>query len=157
MTTSQWLLMFHVTGAFLFIGGSVAAAVLYVLAIRAERPSETALLLRTVRWTIPLIGLGVLLTLVLGLWLVDVDGYRYGSFWVIAAIVLWLIANALGGRGGRQQQKARELAERLAAEGDTSTDELRALLRDPKGNAMSWLAGLAALLILVDMFWKPGA
>ena len=55
--------------------------------------------------------------------------------------MLWVVANALGGIGGRHQERARELAERLAAEGDATTDELRALLRDPKGNAMSWLAG----------------
>lgn len=157
MTTSQWLLMFHVTGAFLFIGGSVTAAILNTLALRAELPSETALHLRLIRWTLPLIGIGMFLTLVLGLWLVHTDGYSYGSFWVSAAVILWVVASALGGLGGRHQQKARELAERLAAAGDTTTDELRALLRDPRGNALSWAAGLAALLILIDMIWKPGA
>lgn len=157
MTTSQWLLMFHVTGAFLFIGASVTAAVLNTLALRAELPSETALHLRLIRLTLPLIGIGMFLTLVLGLWLVHTDGYSYGSFWVVAALVLWVVSGALGGLGGRHQEKARELAERLAAAGDASSDELRALLRDPKGNALSWLAGLAALLILIDMIWKPGA
>ncbi len=71
--------------------------------------------------------------------------------------MLWVIANALGGIGGRHQERSRKLAEQLAAAGDTSTDELRALLRDPKGNAMSWLAGLATLAILVLMIWKPGS
>jgi len=149
--------MFHITGAFLFIGGSVTAAVLNTLALRAALPSETALHLRLIRWTLPLIGIGMALTLVLGLWLVHTDHYGYGSFWVIAAVVLWVVSSALGGLGGRHQEKARKLAERLAAAGDASSDELRTLLRDPKGNAMSWLAGLAAVLILVDMIWKPGA
>ena len=36
-------------------------------------------------------------------------------------------------------------------------DELRAILRDPKGNAISWLAGVATLGILVLMIWKPGS
>jgi hypothetical protein len=76
---------------------------------------------------------------------------------VIAALVLWVATNALGAIGGRHQEKARELAERLAAGDDASNDELRRLLHDTRGNAMSWLAGLATLLILVDMFWKPGA
>ena len=58
--------------------------------------------------------------------------------------------------GGKHQEHAREVAERLAAAGDASNDELRALLRDPKGNAMSWLAGAATLAILVLMIWKPG-
>jgi len=149
--------MFHITGAFLFIGGSVTAAVLNTLALRAALPSETALHLRLIRWTLPLIGIGMALTLVLGLWLVHTDHYSYGSFWVIAAVVLWVVSSALGGLGGRHQEKARKLAERLAAAGDASSDELRTLLRDPKGNAMSWVAGLAAVLILVDMIWKPGA
>ncbi len=157
MSTVQWLLMLHVTAAFFFVGGSVAAGVLNVLAIRAERPSEAAVLLRLVRRTLPVIGLGVAGTLAFGIWLWSEVGYRLGSAWIWASLALWVVANALGGRGGRHQERARELAEELAASGDASSDELRALLRDPKGNAMSWLAGIATLLILVLMIWKPGS
>jgi uncharacterized membrane protein len=156
MTTRDWLLMFHITGAFLLVGGSVAAGVLNVLALRAERPSEAALFLRLIRRTLPSIIAGTALTLVLGLWLVgEEDRVKLFSFWVLAALVLWVVTNALGGIGGRHQEKARELAERLAAEGDARTDELTALLHDRRGNAVSWLAGVATLLILVDMIWKP--
>jgi hypothetical protein len=49
------------------------------------------------------------------------------------------------------------VAEGLGAAGDTMTDELRALLRDRRGNALSWLAGVATLAILVLMIWKPGS
>jgi len=157
VTTVQWLLTFHVTGAFLLVGGSVAAGVLNVLSIRAERPSETALFLRLIRPVLPVVGIGSIATLVFGLWLVHERDLDFWSFWIIAAIVLWLAANALGGAGGRHQERARLRAEQLAAEGDTPDDELRAILRDPRGNAMSWLAGLATLLLLVDMIWKPGA
>lgn len=157
MTTADWLLMFHITGAFLLVGGSVAAGVLNVLALRAERPSESAALLRLIRAVVPLIGLGSVAALVFGLWLVHELGFRFWSFWIIAALVLWLIMGALGGAGGKHQEKARKLAEQLAAAGDTATDELRALLRDRRGNAMNWLAGVATLLLLIDMIWKPGA
>ena len=157
MTTADWLLMFHITAAFLLVGGSVAAGVLNVLALRAERPSETALLLRLIRLVVPLIGLGSVATLVFGLWLVHELGFGSGSFWIIAALVLWLIMGALGGAGGKHQEKARKLAEQLAAAGTRATDELRALLRDRRGNAMNWLAGVATLLLLIDMIWKPGA
>src|SRR5579885_45452 len=149
--------MLHVTAAFFFVGGSVAAGVLNVLAIRAERPSEAAVLLRLVRRTLPVIGLGVAGTLACGIWLWSEVGYRLGSAWIWASLALWVVANSLGGRGGRHQERARELAEELTASGDASSDELRALLRDPKGNAMSWLAGIATLLILVLMIWKPGS
>ncbi len=157
MTTAQWLLMFHITGAFFLVGGSVAAGVLNVMSQRAERPSETALFLRLIRTTLPVIGIGSLATLVFGLWLVHELHFSLWSFWIVAAIVLWLLSGALGGAGGKHQERARKVAEQLAAEGDTPDDELRAILRDPRGNAMSWLAGLATLLLLVDMIWKPGA
>ena len=156
MSTAQWLLTLHVTAAFFFVSGSVAAGVLNVLAIRAERPSETAYLLKLVRVTLPVIGVGVAGTLIFGIWLWHHQGYALGAAWIWASLVLWVIANALGGRGGRHQEKTREVAERLAASGDATTDELRALLRDPKGTAMSWLAGVATLGILVLMIWKPG-
>jgi uncharacterized membrane protein len=157
MTTADWLLMLHITGAFLLVGGSVTAGILNVLAIRAERPSETAAFLRLIRLIVPLIGLGSVAALVFGLWLVHELSFRFWSFWVIAALVLWVIMGALGGQGGKHQEKVRKLAEQLAGAGDTATDELRALLRDRRGNATNWLAGVATLLLLIDMIWKPGA
>jgi len=157
VTTAQWLLMLHVTAAFFFVGGSVAAAILNTLAVRSERPSEAAYLLRLVRVTLPIIGIGVAGTLVFGIWLWHELDFPLDAWWIWASLVLWVIANALGGIGGRHQERSRKLAEQLAATGDTSNDELRALLRDPRGNAISWLAGLATLGILVLMIWKPGA
>jgi uncharacterized membrane protein len=151
----QWLLMLHVTGAFFLVSGSVAAGVLNVLAARAERPSETALLLGLIRITVIAIGIGAAGTLIFGIWLWHEQGYGIGTFWIWAALVLWVIANALGGIGGKHQERTRKLAEQLAAAGDTKSEELRALLRDPRGNALSWLAGAATLAILVLMIWKP--
>ena len=158
MDTFDWLLMLHITGAFLLVGGSVAAGVLNTMALRAERPSDAALFLGLIRKTVPLIGLGSIAALVFGLWLVfEQESVDFFSFWIIAALVLWAIMGALGGAGGKHQEQARRKAEQLAAQGDTSDAELTALLHDRRGNAMSWLAGLATLLLLIDMIWKPGA
>jgi len=157
LSTTQWLLMLHVTAGFFFVGGSVAAATLNFLAVRSERPSETAALLKLIRLTLPVIGVGVAGTLVFGLWLWHERGYSFGAAWIWLALVLWVVANALGGIGGRHQERSRELAERLAAEDDASTDELRSLLRDPRGTAVSYAAGAATLAILVVMIWKPGS
>jgi uncharacterized membrane protein len=149
--------MLHVTGAFLFVSGSVAAGVLNVLANRAERPSETALLLRLIGPTVIVIGVGSLSSLVFGIWLWHELGFSIGAFWIWASLVLWVVANALGGIGGKHQRRTRALAEQLAAAGDAPTDELRALLRDSRANALSWLAGAATVAILVLMIWKPGS
>jgi uncharacterized membrane protein len=149
--------MFHITAAFLFVGGAVAAAILNVLAVLSERPSDAALLLRLVRKTLPVIGIGVAGTLAFGIWLWHERGYSLGAPWIWASLSLWIATNALGGTGGRHQERSRKLAERRAAEGDTASAELRALLRDRRGSAVSYLAGVATILILVLMIWKPGS
>lgn len=157
MSTYDWLLMIHVTGAFLMLGGGVAAGILNLRAWYTERPSEIALLLRLIaRVAVPAIGVGSALTLLIGLWLVHHAGYSYGTFWIWGAIVLWVVASALGGRSGKYQSKAGAEAARLAEAGDTATPELRALVRDPVGNALAYGSGLTIVLILILMIWKPG-
>jgi uncharacterized membrane protein len=153
----DWLLFFHVTGAFFLIGGIVIAGLLNVAAIAVDRrPSEVATLYDLIRFAVPLIGLGLLLTLAIGLWLVDEAGYGYGDAWIIAALVLWAGASALGNIDGRYQRKTGELARRLAAEGDAPSSELRARLRNPLALAISYGSGLMAFAVLGIMIWKPG-
>jgi uncharacterized membrane protein len=154
---TDWLLMLHIAAAFCLVAGSTAAAILNVLSIRAERPSETAFLLKLIRRVLPFIFAGVLGTLVFGLWLWHDLGFGLGTGWIWVALVFWALASALGGAGGRHQERARELAERLASQGDAPSGELHALLRDPKGLAMSYAAGAATLAVLVLMIWKPGS
>ena len=159
MSKYQWLLFLHVTGAFFLIGGSVIAATLMIAARRRQRPSEIALLLGLVLIGVVAIGVGVLMTLVFGLWLVSAApyNYSYGSFWIVAAITLWVVSNALGWAGSGRDRRTRELAQRLAAEGDAPSDELNARLRDPVTMLAQYGSGLGILLLLIDMIWKPGA
>jgi uncharacterized membrane protein len=154
----EWLLFFHVTGAFFLIGGIVVAGLLNLAAIATERrPSEVATLYGLIRFALPLIGLGLLLTLAIGLWLVSEANYSYGDGWIVAALVLWVLASALGNIDGRYQRKTGELAQRLAAEGDAPSAELRARLRNPLALAISYGSGLMAFAVLGIMIWKPGA
>jgi uncharacterized membrane protein len=153
----DWLLFLHITGAFFLIGGIVIAGLLNLVAIAVDRrPSEVAALYGLIRFAVPLIGLGLLLTLAIGLWLVDEAGYSYGDTWIIAALVLWAGASALGNIDGRYQRKTGELARRLAAEGDAPSPELRARLRNPLALAISYGSGLMAFAVLGIMIWKPG-
>ena len=156
MDTYDWLLFLHVLGAFLVIGGAVLAGVFNFAALRRERPSEIAMLFKLARVGVASIGIGMVLTLVLGLWLVHHVGYGWGQTWIVLALVLWVLANALGGIGGSREKKTRELAERLAAEGDAPSAELTARLRDPVWLGLSWGSGIVILVILALMIWKPG-
>ncbi|HYY02459.1 MAG TPA: DUF2269 family protein [Gaiellaceae bacterium] len=159
MSTYDWLLFFHVTGAFLLVGGTVVAGFLTLAALRHRRPSEMAALLGLIRISLPFIYVGVALTLVFGLWLVHKagQGYSYGDAWVIAAIVLWVVANALGGIGGRRQEEVRRLAQRLATEGEAASEQLRPRPVDRVGIALSFASGLAVFAVLALMIWKPGS
>jgi uncharacterized membrane protein len=154
----HWLVFLHVAGAFLVLGGGVFAAILNFFALRRERPTEIVLLYRLVRIAVVSISAGMVLTLVLGIWLVtDVDFVKWNDAWVIIALILWVLANALGGIGGRRETKTRELAERLAGEGDAPSPELRARVRDPVTLSLSWGSGIVVIAILALMIWKPGS
>jgi uncharacterized membrane protein len=156
----DWLLFFHVSGAFFLIGGVVIAGLLNLAAITVDRrPSQVATLFGLIRFAVPLIGIGMLLTLAIGLWLVHEApwNYSYGDAWVIVALVLWALAGWLGGIDGKYQRATGELAARLAAEGDASSEELNARLRNARALAISYGSGLAAFAVLGIMIWKPGA
>jgi uncharacterized membrane protein len=153
----EWALFLHLVSAFLFVGGSVAAALFRVAATRRQRPSEIALLLRAVRPVVPVVAGGLLLTVAFGFWLTDETGADLGATWLTVTFVLvaWLLV--VGAVTGRQDRHTRELAEQLAREGDAPSVELDRRLRDPLNLALnlSLLAAVAAVIAL--MVWRPGA
>jgi uncharacterized membrane protein len=157
MSTYQWLLVFHVTGAFLLLGGGAIAAALNLSALRRDRPSEIVLLFGLIRVAVVAIAIGTALAFVFGLWLVHEAGYGYFDGWVVAAFVLLIVANALGGVGGKRDQATVKLARELAAAGDAPSQELKARVRDPISLALSYGSGLVLIAILALMVWKPGA
>jgi uncharacterized membrane protein len=158
MSKYEWLLSLHVTGAFLFLGGVVVAWVFGVAAARRELPSEIALLLRLTGAAAAAIGLGMLLTIVFGLWLVfDLPFYDVWDGWILATLVMWVLSGALGGAGGKRDKETRLLAERLAAEGDVPSSDLQARVRDPIALSLNLASTLLGIAILVLMIWKPGA
>jgi uncharacterized membrane protein len=156
VSTYQWLLFFHVTGAFLLLGGGVIAAALNLAALRRERPSEILLLFSLIRVAVAPIMVGALLLLVFGLWLVHEAGFGYGDTWVVLALVLFVVGNALGGIGGRRDERTARFARELAASGDAPSAELRARVRDPVSLTLSYGSGLVFVALLAIMIWKPG-
>lgn len=155
MTTAQWLLGTHVLGAFLFVSGAVAAGVLQTAAMRRSRPSEIACLLGLVRFAVIVVGLGALLAVIFGAWLVGHLSLDWGDAWISAALVLVAVSAVLGAVGGRSARHARYLAERLAAEGDEPSRELSRAVADPIGLAINYASFLAAITVLALMIWKP--
>jgi uncharacterized membrane protein len=157
VSTYQWLLFFHVSGAFLLLGGAVVAGALNLAALRRERPSEIVLLFGLIRVGVVAILLGNVLALVFGLWLVHEADYGYGDGWIVTALVLFVLGNALGGIGGRRDERTARFARELASSGDAPSAELRARVHDPVSLALSYGSGLTLLALLAIMIWKPGA
>lgn len=157
MTTGQWLIGFHLVGAFLFISGAVAVGALHALATRRMLPSEIAVLLGLTRPAVAVVGAGSLMTIVFGAWLVDHDGFSFADGWIGAALALWVASVVLGAIGGRMARSTRSLAERLAADGDRPSDDLRRAVRDPFAQALNYGSFLAVVAVLALMVWRPGA
>ena len=147
MSGYQWLLMLHVTGAFFLLGGSIdrgapARSSPCAPTGRARSPCSSA----SSAFALPVLLLGSLMTLVLGLWLVHHVGYSYGTFWVWGAIVLWVVANALGKIGGEKQEQARKLADAARRRGRRARAPSCARCCATRvSNAMSWAAGAGDL------------
>jgi uncharacterized membrane protein len=151
-----WLLFFHLLGAFSFVAGAAVAAVGQLAALRRERPSEVALLLGLTRFGVLLVGVGALLTIGFGSWLVAyLPQWTFSQAWIEWAFALWFAAMAVGGVGGRPARHARQLAQRLAAEGDRPSAELRRAVAAPLSLVLSFASGAILVAIVVLMVWKP--
>jgi len=153
----DWALFFHLLGAFLFVAGVVVAGVAFEVARRRRRPSEVALLLGLTRIGVVLVAAGTLVVVPFGLWLVHLGKFRYGAGWVDAALALFVVVSILGALGGQRPKRARELAARLAREGDEESAELRALLDDRITLAVNYLSAVLVLAIVALMVFKPNS
>ena len=151
----HWLLFFHLVGAFCFFAGAAVAGTLQLAAIRRERPSEIVALLRLTRAGVALVGVGALLTLGFGIGLAEHLGLGLSPARIQASLGLWLASKALGGLGGRTARHARRLAERLAAEGDEPSAELRSLVAHRPSLWASYLSTVLLVAIVVLMVWQP--
>jgi uncharacterized membrane protein len=153
----DWLLSLHVLAAFAWVAALVLYSVVIVAGWGLSVPSEVARMFRITRVGDALIAVGMIGTIVFGIWLA-VDEYELWDGWVITALVLWLVAAAVGGRAGQHYNGARDRANALAAEGsDAPNPELSAMLRSQRGLVLFGLMVLLVVAILVVMIYKPGA
>jgi uncharacterized membrane protein len=149
------VLYLHLLGVLAFAAGIVVAGLAFERARRRDRADEVALLLGLSRAGAAFVGLGAALLFVCGLWLVELTEIGFGTGWIVAAIVLFAAAMALGGLGGQRPKRARELAERLAEGGEPISGELRDLLDDPVSRLANYGSSLLVLVVLALMVFKP--
>jgi uncharacterized membrane protein len=134
---SDWLLFLHVLSAFVVVG-SLTSLWALVLATRPAAPvldGEEAMRFGSLAG--PLVGVGMMGTLIFGIWLaIDSDSYHPWDGWIVAALVLWAVAGGTGTRAGIAFQRDPVGARRA-------------------GIRLQAINTLAVLAILVLMIWKP--
>src|SRR4051794_35708819 len=137
MSLYETLLFFHVLGAFALVAGTTVMAPFALGLGSAVFERGGAARLASVGAILS--GVGAVLTLVLGLWLVGNVGYELFRFWVIGALVLWAFAGYCNGRVSA--------AARGVVKGEDAGLNMRLI----------WYGdALGAALLLVLMVWKPG-
>jgi uncharacterized membrane protein len=156
---TDWLLALHVLSAFAWIAALVVYTVVIVAGWRLTVPSDVVRMFRVSRVGDALIAVGMLGTIIFGIWLAfDKDGYALWDGWIITALILWLVAAAVGGQVGRVYNGARDRAVALVNEGrDAPSPELSVMLRSQRGVVLHGLLIVIVLAILVVMIYKPGA
>lgn len=159
MSLDDWILSLHVLSAFAYVAGVVLFWVLIVAVRRTETPEGTTRMESAAKVGNAAVAIGATGTIVLGIWLAfSVGGYDIWDGWIIAALVLWLLAAETGRRTGAEYTAGMKKAQELHAAGQTGPSaELLAVNRTRRGLVMHALSSLLILLILVDMIWKPGA
>ena len=159
MSFNQWVLALHVLAAFAYVAAVVLFWVLIVAVRKIDTPEETIRMEPIVKVGNVAVGIGAGGTILLGIWLAfALDGYAIWDGWIIAAIVLWVVAGAVGQRTGATYMRGMTKAKELEAAGQGGSNaELLALNRTSQGVLMHALASAALLLILLDMIFKPGA
>lgn len=159
MSFDDWALALHVLSAFAYVGGVVLFWVLIVAVRKIDTPEGTIRMEPVVKVGNAAVGVGAVGTIVLGIWLAfSVGSYAIWDGWIIAALVLWAVSGALGQRTGVAYMRGMTKAKELDVAGQTGPNaELLALNRTTDGVVLHALVSAAALLLVLDMIFKPGA
>jgi hypothetical protein len=156
----DWMLALHVLSAFALVAGVIVFWVLVVAIRRTDTAGGTIRMGGANRVAEISVGIGAGGTILFGLWLAfSIGGYDIWDGWIIAGLILWAVATALGGRAGKAYNRGLDKARELdaAGRGEEPNGELLALNRTSEGLILQTLTSIAILLVLVDMIFKPGA
>jgi uncharacterized membrane protein len=155
VSLTDWILALHVLSAFALVASMVLFWALVVATRKLADVDARITYGRIGDLGGRIIGVGFAGTIIFGIWLAFAeDGYAIWDGWIIAAIVLWAIGGATGGRAGAEYQKVLEHAQELKAAGRPAQP---GEFRSSSGELMLAISSLAILLLVIDMIWKPGA
>jgi uncharacterized membrane protein len=150
-TLYEWLLLLHILGASVWLGGLVALLALATRVLRSGDRDGVARFVGSLRFVGPVaLAPSAALVLIVGIWMVlDETAWEFGQTWIWLALVVFAAAFAVG---AVFLSRAAIGAERAVAAGDDAQAAL--MLRH-----WSWGIGTIVALLTVamwDMVFKPG-
>lgn len=159
MSFEDWIFALHLLTAATLVGSLVMSWIVVVALRSAHTPDATLNLNRVGMVGTAATVAGLVGSIAFGIWLAILrDAFELWDGWVIAAILLWIIATLALVRSFAEYAKPVEKARALLASGETAAStELTALNRTVTGLGLRAVASAAIVLIVVDMIWKPGA
>ena len=145
---NETLLALHLLAAFATVTSIVMFVAVLVGARRARATTDALAVMRLSNVAAVLWNVGGITVLIFGVWLaLDAAVYDILDGWIIAAIVLWVVASAAGGPLTRGYREA------LGTGGEAAL----ATVRSQRTVILHVVMALATLALLVVMIYKPGA
>lgn len=158
MSTYELLLLVHLGGLLLLVGGVGASIACKARAGREGSAAAIVALLETARVAVMRVAMPAsFLLLVAGVGLVAAShgAYSLTEPWIVGAVALWIASAIVGARlHAPRTREALELARELAASDARVTGRLRAVIRGGRAASLldvALLAGMVALMVV-----KPG-
>ena len=158
MSLNDWILSLHLLSAFAMLGAQVVFTTMIVALWRTDSTRRVTSLMLVSRIGAVVVIVGAVGTLVFGVWLsLSKEPYDIWDPWIVAALVLWLVAGALGGQGGTLYGNAALEAAKLHESGVETSAELSTTYGPSRAFWLHVAGTVLVVAILVLMIWKPGA
>ncbi len=156
VSSYQWALLFHLAGAFVYIGGMILSETTWIRARRGTSTGEIRTLLDLSKLGETMSAVGAIVLFGFAFWLIDLTPYGFGDAWVIAALTLFVLQGIPINVVSKQRKRARAIGHALPDDANGPSPALDQLLRSPRLTGLAHLSSLMAVTILVLMVWKPG-
>ena len=158
MSLNDWILALHLLAAFAMLGAQVVFSLMIAALWRTDSTRRVTSFMTVSRTGTVMVIVGAVGTFVFGVWLsLSKEPYDPWDAWIIAALVLWLVAGGLGGQGGSLYGRAALDAAKLYESGVETSPDLPVAFGPSRAFWLHVAGTVGVVLILVLMVWKPGA
>jgi hypothetical protein len=159
MSFQDWIFSIHLLFAATLVGGLVMSWIVVFAMYSIDEAGDTLNFYRVAIIGAVAIVIGLLGTITIGIWVAILrPQFHPWDGWVIAAIVLWVVATAAVLRSFVEYRKPAHKARELISSGSAGPSaELMSLNRTSAGLLLRAVASASVVLIVIDMIYKPGA